>query len=177
MQPPPPLNLVLPTVYPVADKVKHHQVNQQADNGDVGDARPKLIQVKRAVARRAQSTKQFVKQRVQRQKQRYPEKTQPMDQRVQHIGANGGTVSHCFDGSPTLQRANHSQQKSDLQQAHQQPGSGLVTHFQQARLASGQHQGLHDGFKQRLLPVGKCVAKPIHNHYFAGLGVGALAWA
>ena len=102
MQSPPPFNLVLATVDPVTHKIKHHQVNQEADDGDVGHAGPELINVKRTVSSGAQRSKGLVKPRIQRKKQRQPEHAQPMNQRVQNIGANGGTVSHRINRPPAL---------------------------------------------------------------------------
>ena len=151
MQVPPPFQPVLATVRPVAHKIKHHQVNQQAGDGIVGDAGPQLVEVKGAVARCAQGAKGLVKPGIKREKKCNPKKPQPVDQGVQHVGANGGTVCHGLYRPPALQGRNHSQQNNDLNHANHDPRCALVGVFGQVCQAQGKQGGLHEGLKQPLL--------------------------
>jgi len=67
MQAPPLSHLVLAAVRPVGDKVKYHQVDQQAGHCAVRDAGPHLIKVKRPVAGGTQRAKDLVKPGFQRE--------------------------------------------------------------------------------------------------------------
>src|SRR2546425_5725575 len=175
MQPPPPRQLVLAAVRPVGDKVKRHQVDQQADQRVVTHAGPELVEVKSAVAGGAQRAKGLVKPRVQREKQRNAEQAQPVNQRVQNVGANGGAVSHRLHRAPALQRPYQRQQNEDLDQPHHEPGRGLVAVFEQIAQAQRKHGGLHGGLKQPLLQLRENIGEPVHIAYFAGLAGARLA--
>ena len=105
MQAPPPLQLVLSAMRPVGNKVKYHQVNKQTDHGLVSNARPQLVKVKRAIARRTQSAENLLEPSIQGKKQRQFEQPEPVNQGIENIDADAGTIarrSHPLHRPPAL---------------------------------------------------------------------------
>ncbi|MNV57550.1 hypothetical protein D3C71_1498880 [compost metagenome] len=109
VQAPPPLKMVLSPVDPIVHKIEHDQIHQQADPRDIGDTRPNAIELEGANTGDPQRTKKIVGQRINGQEQTQAEKAQSVDQGVENVGADGGTVGHGFYRPETLQRANHHQ--------------------------------------------------------------------
>ena len=168
---------MLAAVNPVTQQVKHHQVDQKTHDRAVGHAGPELVQVKSAVTFRAQRTKSLVKPGLQREKQGNAKHTQPVYHRVQHVGAYGGAVQHWLHWPPALQRPDHRQQNSNLNQAHHEPGGGFIAVFQQVAQAQRKHGRLHGQLEQPLLHRRKVMTQGFHAAYFAAFTGGAPAAA
>ena len=169
MQLPPPLQLVLAAVRPVADKIKQQQVDQQTDGSGVGHAGPELVQVQRAVTCRAQRAEDLVKPGSQGEKQHQAEQSEPVDQGVEDVRADAGPASgriHGLHWTPALQGTENGQQDDDLDNAHHEPGSRAISVFKQAAHAKREQQRLHHGFEQPGLGVGENSGQPVHHVYF-----------
>ncbi len=85
-----------------------------------------------------------------------------MDQGVEHIGADSVAVGHRLHRAPALQRADHSDQDGDLQQADQQPAGGGIALLQQVAEPRCKHQRLQYGLEQPLLQRRKRFFQPAH---------------
>jgi hypothetical protein len=167
VQRPPPAVAVLRAVQGVVGRVEHHEVQHESGERGVGDTRPqrrcKLVQLPAAHTMQRQPAERGVGQWIDGEKQRQPEQAEPVDQGVDHVGADGSTVVHRLHRPQTLQRPDQCQQDHDLQRAEQQPAGGIEGVFHPGAGADGKHQRLHHGFEQRLLHGGEPLARrPTH---------------
>ena len=163
MQVPPPAQLVLAAVDPVLEEVEDHQVDQQADQRQVGDAGPHLVDMESAPALHPQQAEQLVEQRVGHEEQRHPEDAQPVDQRVEDVDPDRRLVPHRLGRPPALQRADHRHHHQQLQHPDQQPAGGVVGVLQQVAHVQREHQGLHHGLEEPLLGGGKKIGDRVHG--------------
>jgi hypothetical protein len=83
-----------------------------------------LVDVEGAEAGRAQR-RRVVEQRLDAEEQRDAEQAQPVQQRVEHVGADLARSVTRLHRAPALQRADDGQHHGDLDQAHQQPAGGV----------------------------------------------------
>ena len=107
MQLPPPGKTVLTAMNPVLDQIEDHQIHQQADPRIVRHARPKIVKVKARQTPDMELAHERIPQRLRREEQGQPEKSQPMNQRVEDVHTNRLAVDHGLDRPPALQRHDH----------------------------------------------------------------------
>ena len=163
MQLPPPLEMVLAAMDPVVHEVKHHEVQQQADPGNIGHAGPECIQVERGHALHTQQTEEAIPQGGESEEERHPKQPQAMNQGVENIRADRLAIGHRLNRTPALQGCNDHDHHRQLQQSHQQPASSCVPILQKVAPPQAEQHRLNDALEQALLGVIKQAAQPFHG--------------
>jgi hypothetical protein len=175
VQLPPPVELVLAAVDPVVQQVEHHQVDGKGQHRHVGHAGPHLVEVEGAPARRAQAAHGVVEKRLQHEEDGQAEQAEPVDQRVEHVDADGLAVDHRLHRAPALQRADHRDQHHDLDGADQQPAGGVEGILGPAAQAHGEDQRLDRRLENQPCSAAKTSVKPLdHGRPQVGCDPGAV---
>ena len=132
VQLPPPGVAVLGAVQQVVHRVEDHQVEQEADPGDVGDAGPGAVELQGRPAGHAQHAEEVVPQRLEREEQQHAEEAQAVQQGVDHVHAHGSAVGHGFHRAPAFQRAEDRQHD-----ARSAAGPPAASRWRGSRLPAG----------------------------------------
>ncbi len=123
---PPPLDLVLGAVIPVTSKVEHDQVDQEADQRSVGDARPQRVEVEVVHPAQAEPFLQAVKRGLQGEKQHQIDQPQAVDEGVEHIHPHRAAVGPDFKWPQRFERPQHGVDHADLQQPGKKPQHAVI---------------------------------------------------
>jgi hypothetical protein len=129
MQRPPTIELMLPSVNQVVNKIEDDEVEKKTDPSDVRDAWPNGIDVESWETVNAQHAKHIFNGIFKCEKHHQLEQAQTMNERVYKIDFDPCSIGDGFDGSPFLQRRNENHQNQNLKQAKQEPPCALKRHI------------------------------------------------
>jgi hypothetical protein len=115
MQSPPTIELMLPSVNQVMNKIEDNKVQQETDPSNVGDAWPKCVDVERWKPMHAQHAKNSFNGIFKSKKHDQLEKAQAMNQGVEDINFDTVGICHRFGRSPFFQGRNEDKQNQNLQ--------------------------------------------------------------
>jgi hypothetical protein len=118
MQRPPPIELMLPSVNQVVNKIENNKVQQETDPSNVRDTWPKCVNVKSWKPVHAQHAKRCFNGIFKSEKHDQLKKAQTVNQGVEDINFDTVGICHRFRRSPFFQGRNEDKQNQNLQQAN-----------------------------------------------------------